>query len=180
MRRSIGIKLTKLQQQQLTALSQTTKDAREYRAARGLLLRGDGQSAHQVAIQLGVTPKQVFVWWRHFRDQGVSGLRVKKARGRPDRQKMQAKQLLPALLKQDPQKLGYLKGRWVLRDLSRELAKSGIPLHYTGVHRALKELDVKLTQPQLRAPGSIRKNYRKRQEIARYRRIAPALLKKGS
>lgn len=180
MSKSSGIKLTKPQQQQLAKLSQMTKDAREYRAARGLLLRGEGQSAHQVASQLGVTPKQVFVWWRHFRQQGISGLQVKKATGRPSRKKAQAKQLLPGLLKQDPPSLGYLKGRWVLRDLARELSKAGVTLHFSGVHRALKELDIKLIQPQLRAPGSIHKNYRKRQEIARYRRIAPALEKKGS
>lgn len=180
MGRSSGIKLTKAQQRQLTTLSQTTKDAREYRASRGLLLRGEGQSAEQVASQLGVTPKQVFVWWRHFRQQGVSGLRVKKATGRPSRKKAQAKQLLPALLKQDPQSRGYLKGRWVLRDLARELSKAGVTMHFSGVHQALKELDVQLIQPQLRAPGSLEKNCRKRREIARYRRIAPALEKKGS
>ena len=180
MSRLIGIKLTKQQQQQLTQLSQTTKDVREYRATRGLLMRSEGQSAHQVASQLGVTPKQVFVWWRHFRQQAVSRLRVKKASGRPAKQKEQAKKLLPGLLKQDPQSLGYLKGRWVLRDLARELSQAGVTLHFSSVHRVLKELGIKLIQPQLRAPGSIKKNYRKRQEIARYRRIAPALLKKRS
>ena len=180
MSRSSGIKLTKLQRHQLTQLSQTTKEACEYRSARGLLLRGEGQSASQVACQLGVTPKQVFVWWRHFRLEGISGLRVKKASGRPAKQKEQAKKLLPVLLKQDPQAVGYLKGRWVLRDLAKALANAGVTLHFTGVHRALKELDIKLIQPQLRAPGSIQKNYRKRREIARYRRIAPALLKKRS
>jgi hypothetical protein len=68
----------------------------------------------------------------------------------------------------------------VLRDISRELKKEGIDLHYTGVHRILGDLGIVLKSPKLRAPGSIRKNYRKRAEIRRYKRVAGALLKKGS
>ena len=84
------------------------------------------------------------------------------------------------IIDEDPQAFGYLKGRWVLRDISRQLQKEGIEMHWTSVARMLDELKIGLASPKLRAPGSIKKNYAKRAEVRRYKRIAPALLKKTS
>lgn len=176
---SPGIFLSKTNRLELEKFSNEAKNKREYRASRGVLLRGEGKPAKEVGRQLGTTQKQVFVWCRKFREDGIKGLLVKKQTGRPAKQKNQAKKIIPDLIKKDPQLFGYLKGRWVLRDISRELKKEGIELHYTGVRRALNELGFGLKQPKLRAQGSLHKNYRKRREVANYRRIAPALLKKG-
>ena len=175
-----GIVLSKAGRVRLAAFAEDVKDKREYRAALGVLLRGEGKSAKEVGTRLGVTKKQVFVWCQKFRSGGCAALRVRKQTGRPARVGKAAKRVIPALLRQDPQAFGYLKGRWVLRDVARELKKEGIRVHYTHVRTILGDLGIGLKQPQLRAPGSIRKDYRKRAEIRRYRRIAPALLKKGS
>jgi len=155
-------------------------DKREYRAALGVLLRGDGNGAAEVGRRLGVTKKQVFMWCHNFRQQGLDGLRMKKSTGRPATQGNRAKDIIPELLKKDPQLFGYLKGRWVLRDISRELEKEGIHLHFSGVGRVLQDLGIVLKSPRLRAPGSFHKNYRKREEVRRYKRVAGALEKKGS
>jgi len=180
MGRKVGIALPNVQRERLARFMNEVKDKREYRAALGVLLRGDGKSAREVGRQLGVTMKQVFEWCHDFRARGTDGLRMKKQTGRPAIEGNKAKRVIPELLKKDPQAFGYLKGRWVLRDISRELKKEGIDLHYTGVHRVLRDLGIVLKSPKLRAPGSIRKNYRKRAEIRRYKRVASALLKKGS
>ncbi|MEW5995431.1 MAG: helix-turn-helix domain-containing protein [Candidatus Zixiibacteriota bacterium] len=180
MSRQAGTALSNVQRKQLVRFMNETKDKREYRAALGVLLRGDGKSAKEVGRQLGATIKQVFEWCHDFRAGGTDGLRMKKQTGRPAIQGNRAKKVIPELLKKDPQAFGYLKGRWVLRDISRELKKEGIDLHYTSVHRVLGDLGIALKSPKLRAPGSIRKNYRKRAEIRGYKRIAGALLKKGS
>ena len=82
------------------------------------------------------------------------------------------------LLKHDPQTFGFLKGKWVLRDISKQLKKEGIILNYTGVYRALGDLGIVQKMPKLRARGSLVKNYKKREEIRRYKKIAAALLKK--
>ena len=144
----------------------------------GILMRGDGKSSAEVGKKLGVTKKQVFMWCRKFNEGGINELRVKKQTGRKPKKKNEAKKFIKEMLKSDPQAFGYLKGRWVLRDISRELKKEGVDLHYTGVQRALLELGMKLKQPKLRAKGSIKKNYRKRAEIRRYKRVSSALLKK--
>lgn len=174
-----GTVLSKAQREQLTRFMNEVKDKREYRAALGVLMRGDGKSAEEVGDQLGVTKKQVFEWCHKFRTKGADGLRMKKQTGRPATEGDKAKKAVPELLKKDPQAFGYLKGRWVLRDISRELEKEGINLNYTGVHRVLGDIGIVLKSPKLRAPGSIHKNYYKRAEIQRYKRAAGALLKKG-
>lgn len=180
MGRHAGLSLTRTQHRQLHQFMKRTKDKREYRAAEGLLMRAEGASVEDISRRLAVSMNQVFVWTRKFRSQGVNGLQVKKQTGRPPEKARLAKPRIEALIDEDPQLFGFVKGRWVLRDIARELRKEGIGIHYSSVHRILEESGIRLKSPTQRAPGSIRKNYRKRQEIARYKRIAPALLKKNS
>jgi len=180
MGRYAGISLSRTQQKQLREFMKSTKNKIEFRAAQGILLRTEGKSVKKLAHHFGVTVKQVFVWTRKFRSGGIDALRVKKQTGRPSTKAKFAKQRIEKLIDKDPQLFGYLKGRWVLRDIAHELKKEGISFHYSSVHRILHELDIKLKSPKLRALGSIKKNYRKRAEIRRYKRIAPALFKKNS
>lgn len=178
MGRKAGLRLSMREKKVLNKFMRVAKDAREYRAALGILLRAEKKSAEEVGKKLGVTIKQVFMWCRKFKEHGVSGLKVKKQTGRIPRAKNKAKEALPQLLNQDPQSFGFLKGKWVLRDISKQLKKEGINLNYTGVRRALSDLGIVQKMPTLRAPGSIIKNYKKREEIRRYKLIAAALLKK--
>lgn len=178
MGRCAGISLSKAQRKQLQQFMNKTKKKSEYRAAQGLLMRSEGNSVEEIARQFGVTMKQVFVWTRKFRAEGIDGLRVKKQTGRPSTKARLAKPRIEELIDKDPQLFGYLKGRWVLRDIARELKKEGVEIHYTSVYRILEDLGIGLKSPKLRAPGSMKKNYRKREEIRRYKRIAPALFKK--
>lgn len=180
MSRQAGIKLPQSQRKALLTFMNSVKDKREYRAALGILLRDEGKTVEYIANKLGVTMKQVFMWWRKFQTFGVDGLRVKKQTGRPARQGKMAKETIPKLLKHDPQAFGFLKGKWVLRDISKQLKKEGIILHYSGVHRVLFDLGIKQKSPKLRAPGSLKKDYQKREEIRHYKQVAAALLKKES
>ena len=82
-----GIKLNKNQKKILRRFMQKAKDKREYRAALGILLRGEGKAALFVAQKLGVTIKQVFVWCRKFKEDGITALQVKKQSGRPAKEK---------------------------------------------------------------------------------------------
>ena len=180
MGRYAGISLMWSQRRELQHFMVETKDKREYRAAMGVLSRADGKPAIEVAEHFGVTIKQVFTWTRKFRENGVNGLRVKKQTGRPSTKADLAKPKIKKLVDEDPQAFGFLKGRWVLRDIAKEMKKEGIDMNHTTVLRILRDLGIKLKSPKLRAPGSIKKNYRKRAEIRRYKKIAPALLKKNS
>ena len=174
MGRHAGIQLSDREEKSLRSFMSKTKDKREYRAASGILLRAERKSADDVARHFGVTRKQVFSWTRFFRAKGVAGLRMKNPTGRTPKKARQAKKIIPTLLQQDPQAFGYLKGRWVLRDIAKELHKEGISIDFSSVHRILRDLGIGLKSPKMRAPGSIHKNYRKRAEIRNYKRIAPA------
>jgi transposase len=178
MGRHAGLQLSRAQRRQLRRFMNKTKNKSEFRAAQGLLLRAEEKSVEEIARHFGVTMKQVFVWTRKFRIGGVDGLRVKKQTGRPATKARFAKPRIEELIDEDPQVFGYLKGRWVLRDIACELKKEGVDIHYSSVHRILGDLGIGLKSPKLRAPGSIKKNYRKREQIGRYKRIAPALFKK--
>src|SRR3990167_6185938 len=107
MGRRAGLSLTRTQRQQLQQFMKETKDKREYRAAGGLLMRA----------------------------KGTKGLHMKKPTGRKTTKADAAKPKIAALIDKDPQAFGYLKGRWVLRDISRELKKEGIDMHWTSVGR---------------------------------------------
>lgn len=173
-----GIKLSANQKKVLKIFMKKAKDKREYRAALGIILRAEGKSALFVSQKLGVTIKQVFMWCRKFKEKGIANLQLKKQSGRPAKEGSKAKDFIPKLLKQDPEAFGFLKGKWVLRDISKQLKNEGINLNYTGVRRVLTDLKITQKKPILRAPGSIKKNYQKRAEIKRYKKIAGALLKK--
>ena len=173
-----GIKLSRSEKRQLDALRKKTKDSKTYRAILGVLLRAQGKTAEEVAITLGVTQKQVFAWCARYRKGGIGGLQLKTPPGRPAVEGTKAKKRIPALLKKQPSEFGYLKRRWVLRDIAKQLNDEGIPLCYQSVHLILQDLGFAIRRPVLRAPGSIRRNYLKRKEIANYKRVAAALLKK--
>lgn len=178
MGRKGGIKLSTKQENELKEASRNMKDARSFRAMRGVLLRGKGQTSKTVAENLGVSQKQVFEWCKAYKKKGVNGLILEKPPGRPAKKGNKAKEYIPELLKKDPQIFGYLKGRWVVRDIAKQLEKEGISLSFQHVDKILCDLGIRLKRPKLMAPGSIHKNYKKRKEIANYKAISNALLKK--
>lgn len=179
MGRKGGITLSEKQKQELIKAQKNTKDNRFFRAITGVLLRGGGHTAEDVKKILGVSQKQVFEWCKKYRKGGLTGLVMGKSSGRPAIEGNKAKKRIPYIMKSDPQMFGFLKGRWVVRDIAKALKKEGITLSFQQVSRILHELGINIKRPKLRAPGSIKKNYRKRKEIANYKQISPALEKKG-
>lgn len=175
--RAPGIELVSFQKRELKEFMQSTKDVREYRASQGVLLRAQGKTAEEVAMQFQVKKDRVFVWCRNYKKRGIIGLKMSKPTGRNPKKSIKAKKIIPELLQKEPQAFGFLKGRWVVRDIARALKEEDLDISFKQVHRVLNDLDLTLKQPQLRAPGSIKKNYRKRKQIRNYRRIAPALKK---
>ena len=118
-------------------------------------------------------------WTAAFRKKGVSGLTAKKRRRALSAGGAAARKEVPRLLAHEPAEFGIMKGRWTLADISSSLRSAGMAVSLTTVHRIMNELDYTWKRPKLRAPGSIKKDYRKRKEVENYKRIAPALRKNG-
>lgn len=179
--RKVGIQLSEKQKNEIKQASKNTKDARSFRAMTGVLLRGEEQTAKTVAKNLGVSQKQVFEWCKTYKKKGIKGLMLGRPPGRPAKEGNKAKKRIPELLRKDPQMFGFLKGRWVVRDIAKELRKENINFSFQSVDRVLNDLGISLKQPKLIAPGSLNKNYRKRREIANHRVYSEgALFKKRS
>jgi transposase len=157
----------------------TTKEKEEYLRGMALLLRSKGRRVKEVARELGVCEGVIFKWQALFRNYGVEGLRTGKPTGRPPTKGDAAKKLIPGLMKKEPKLFGYLKGRWVVRDIASELKKEGIEIGKSQVRQILEELNLSFKRPKLTVKSNDSQYWRKAREVANYKRIAPALAKKG-
>jgi transposase len=172
--------LTRQERRHLDKFVRETKDKREYARGTGILMRWRGKAAREVAEQLNVSDRAVFKWERAYRRSGVDGLRRRKASGRPAVKKPAARRLIPDLMKKDPRAFGFLKGRWVVRDVSKALKQGGVEISPTQVHGLLNDLGLSYKRPKLVVESNDPSFARKKREIARYKRAASALEKKGS
>ena len=91
-----------------------------------------------------------------------------------------AEKRIERLLKQDPQAFGFLKGRWVVRDIARALSTEGIQVSRSYVHDLLKGLGFAYKRPKLTVKSNDPNYYRKAKEIRDYKRAASAVEKKES
>jgi len=156
-----------------------TRDKLEHTRALAILNRHNGMTAEEAAKSLHVTTVAVFKWCRKFREDGIDGIRRKKPAGRPPMIKKKAKQLIPRLLKQDPQAFGFLKGRWVSRDIARALNEEGVRIGYRYVCNILKELGLAYKRPKLAVKSDDPNYARKEREVNNYKKPSAMLLKKG-
>lgn len=175
-----GIKISAKPKNELESFRAETKDKKEARRVTGILMRADKKGAKETAKDLGVTEREVFKWCQVYKKEGIKGIKIKKQTGRPAIQGNKAKKLLPKILKKEPETFGFLKGRWVVRDVAKALNKEGVKISFQQTNRILKEIKMVLKEPLLQAPGSIKKNYAKRRQIRNYQRIAGALKKNES
>lgn len=103
-------RLTRNERRHLDRFVRETKDKQEYARGTAILMRWRGKKAKDVARELNVCMGAVFKWERVYRKGGLGALRSRKPTGRPPVSGRKAKELIPELMKKDPQSFGYLKG----------------------------------------------------------------------
>lgn len=172
-------RLTRRERRHLGRLAERTKDRKEYVRATGLLMRWKGMKAREVADSLRVSMSAVFRWEALLREQGVDGLRAKKPSGRPPVSGSAARRLIPELMKNDPRAFGFLKGRWVVRDISKALKQEGVDIGPTQIHGILRDLGLSHKRPKLDVVSDDPSYARKARELQHYKQMAPALAKRG-
>lgn len=144
------LKLTYWQRRRLRQHLKTTSDARTYRRTLAVLELDRGRSAADIAAMLGVTRQSVHNWASAFlRDPDPAVLRDEDHTGRPPLWAEQAEALLPSLLGQSPQDLGYPHTDWTVPLLQQELEK-GIGLRPSDetVRRTLRRLGYLWKRPR--------------------------------
>lgn len=165
---------------ELKRLLSVTRDKKEYRRALGVLMRAQKSRVKDIARELDVSIDAVERWLRAYRRRGVEGIRARKPSGRPVRKRKVAVKRIRELLKLDPKAFGFLKGRWVVRDIAKALSQEGVDVSRSYVHEMLKGLGLAYKRPKLDVKSNDPNYYRKAREVGNYRRAAPALAKRGS
>src|SRR6266851_5294311 len=106
-------------------------------------------------------------WLRAYRKRGgIEGITARKPSGRPAMKRKPAEARIRELLKQDPQAFGFLKGRWVVRDIAKALSQDGIKISKSYVQDMLRGLDLAYKRPKLEVKSNDDPNYyRKAKEV---------------
>ncbi len=99
-------------------------------------------------------------------------MKIRKSSGRPPVVKDNASKIIPGLLKQDPQAFGYLKGRWVVRDIADAVNEVGIPISFKHVHNILKDLGLSYKRPKLIVRSNDSQYRRKEKQVRNYKASA--------
>lgn len=172
-------RLIRKERRALERLRKEAKDKLEYVRATCLLMRWKGRKAREVAKELSISMGAVFKWEASFRKNGIDSLMTRKPPGRPSVKKKEARSLIPDLMKKDPQAFGFLKGRWVVRDVSKALKSEGVDISPTQVHGILREIGLAYKRPKLTVKSDDPSYARKEREVRSHKQVAPALAKRG-
>jgi transposase len=176
----VKLRLDRKEKRELKKLLSATQDKKEYRRALGIQMRAQKSRVIDISRQLNVSVDAVERWVRAYRERGIDGIRARKPTGRRERKKKPAQARMKEILKQDPQAFGFLKGRWVVRDIAKALFAEGIPVSRSYVHDMLKDMGFAYKRPKLIVKSDDPGYHRKAKEVRNYKRAASALAKKGS
>ncbi len=174
------LRLDRNGKRELKGLLSLTQDKKEYRRTLGVLMRAERRRVKEIARQLDVSIDAVERWLRAYRKRGTDGIRARRHTGRPPMKRKPAEARIKELLKQDPQAFGFLKGRWVVRDIAKALQAEGINVSRSYVHHMLKGLGLSYKRPKLDMKSNDPNYARKAREVRRYKQAAAMLAKRGS
>lgn len=166
---------------ELEDFGRRTTDKEEAMRALVVLHKGDGESFRQIAKVLHIRPMTAVAAVERYRRGGVEGLRTRRGGGRPPRKKVRMKEVLKDLVGKDPQVFGYLRATWSVRAIARHLRRElGIETSSVHVWRILKELGLSYKVPKTHVASPDKDYEKKAGRVKGYRKVASALLKKGS
>lgn len=174
------LKLDGKQKYRLRRFMATTRDKDEYRRAAAVMMRYKRRKVKDITRELGVCIDSVETWVRGYREHGIDGIRSRKRTGRRPKKRAVAERRIKELLKREPSAFGFLKGRWVVRDIAKALRAEGIEVSRSYVHVMLKDLGFAYKRPKLTVKSDDPNYHRKEREVKNYKKVASALKKGGS
>jgi len=173
--------LSKGEESALKRFVRQTRDKGEYRRGMAVLYKAQGLSYRGIARALQTDLKGVFRWVKRFREGGVDGLRTRPKPGRRPRIGDAERRLIAETVLKSPRLFGYLKNNWSLRLLAKHLTKElGIKISNQHLWRILHQLGVVHKRPKAWVQSPDPDFEEKAHKVAGYKRLAPALSKRGS
>lgn len=144
------LKLKHWQRHRLFQQLKATSDARTYRRTLAVLELDRGRSAVEIAAMLGVTRQSVHNWAAAFaHESDPTVLRDQDRSGRPPLLDEQTEGLLPSLMGQSPQDLGFPHVDWTVPLLLQELERGlGLRPSDETVRRGLRRLGYVWKRPR--------------------------------
>jgi len=173
------LRLDRKQKRELRKFLDRTKDKKEYRRGTAILMRSRKRRVKDIAKELNVSIDAVVRWIRSYRRHGLDGLKARKRTGRSPKIRSRAEKRIREILKQDPQAFGFLKGRWVIRDVAKALNMEGIKASRSYVHYILRSLGLTYKRPKLTVKSNDPNYSRKAREVSSYKKASSALAKRG-
>jgi len=173
--------LSRVERHGLLGLMKDTRSKREYRRVSAILEKADGLTYKAIAMKHGVDVKTVQRWIEAYETHGLDGLRDQSHPGRPSRFSQAEKRRIVKLALKDPRLFGYLRNGWNVRLLARHFTKEiGIKISKSHVWRILHEAGIVHKRPKATVKSPDPDYERKAEKVRGYKRIAPALQKRGS
>jgi transposase len=131
-------------------------------------LAGRDRPHQQIARDLAITPRTVQRWLNAYLDQGLDGLRPRKARGAPGKIPAALADELRRWVIDGPAKQGLDRAGWTHEELADHLFKAkGIQTSRSAVQRFCAKIDIRLYRPTYRyLRGNPDKQAQAKQEIA--------------
>ncbi len=124
-------------------------EARYDHRLHGLLLVGQGMSAHQVARLLGDSPRTVAYWVRRFEEEGLAGLVDAERSGRPRRLTEKQIERIDAALRNKPSDFALSGHLWDGKTLSAFVHKQwDITMGVRQCQRLFRQLGFRLRRPR--------------------------------
>lgn len=174
------IELSEAERRALLDLMKSTRSKREYREASAILEKAEGLTYEAIAEKHGVHRETVKRWVKAYVRHGLQGLRDKPHPGRPSGYTEAQRRRIVELALKSPRLFGYLRNGWNVRLLARHLTKeAGIKISKSHVWRILHEADIVHKRPKATVRSRDPDYERKAAKVSAYKRIAPALEKRG-
>jgi transposase len=122
----------------------------------------------QIAQDLAITPRTVQRWLNAYLDQGLGGLRPRKAKGAPGKIPAALADELRRWVIDGPAAQGLDRAGWTHEELAGHLYRThGIKTSRSAVQRFCSKIDIRLYRPTYRyLRGDPEKQAQARQEIA--------------
>jgi len=138
---------------QLEELVSHTQDARLIRRAYALLWLDEGETTHEIAVQLGMSQRTVYNWVDRFVEREDFALEVRLAdatrSGRPCTAQGIIDPLIEAIIDTDPRERGYRATVWTAPLLVHYLADDHhLPVSCQSVRLALARLRIRWKRPR--------------------------------
>jgi transposase len=145
------IQLSKAEKQHLEQTFQQTADRRLRERCQAVLMAARGRRRNQIAQDLGVHRATVWQWLRCYRTEGLEGLKIQWAPGKPRRIPEELAPTIIDWVKRGPVGCGLDRANWTYPELAVQLYReTGIEVKTTAMREFCQRHRIRPYRPTYR------------------------------